>query len=164
CLVAGLFFAIPQFLVSNHLGPELVDIIASAVSIGAVYVLLKVWQPKKLWRFEGEAASDHTGPKPTTSAALPAWMPWIVLSTCVSVGGGFTPALNRLRTPPGKMPSLPLLALKGPPLVPRPTPEAATWAISWLSATGTALLVAGIISGLALGLSPKKLLSIYGKT
>src|SRR5215813_13548625 len=164
CLVAGLFFAIPQFLVSNHLGPELVDIIASAVSIGAVYVLLKVWQPKKLWRFEGEAASDHTGPKPTTSEALRAWMPWIVLSICVFVWGWFKADLNRISNPTWKMPFLHLLVLKGPPLVPRPTPEAATGAISGLSATGTALLVAGIISGRALGLSPKKLLAIYGKT
>src|SRR5512137_1103884 len=42
CLVAGLFFAIPQFIVSNFFGPSLVDIVAAIVSIGAMYVLLKV--------------------------------------------------------------------------------------------------------------------------
>jgi lactate permease len=46
CLVAGLFFAIPQFLVSNFVGPDLVDIISAAVSILATYSLLKFWQPK----------------------------------------------------------------------------------------------------------------------
>jgi lactate permease len=38
------------------------------------------------------------------------------------------------------------------------------WAFSGLSATGTALLVAGILSGLLLGLKPGQMLSIYGKT
>src|SRR5512139_1247146 len=51
CLVAGLFFAIPQFVVSNFFGPSLVDIVAAIVSIGAMYILVKVWQPKQIWRF-----------------------------------------------------------------------------------------------------------------
>ena len=164
CLVAGVFFAIPQYYVSNHMGPELVDIIASAISIGAVYVLLKFWQPKKTWRFEGEAATDHTGPKPTTAQALRAWTPWIILSICVFIWGYFKVELNKISNPTWKLPFLDKLVLKAPPLVPKPTPEAAVWAISWLSATGTALLIAGIISGLVLGLGPGKLLSIYGKT
>ena len=164
CLVAGVFFAIPQYYVSNHMGPELVDIIASAISIGAVYVLLKFWQPKKTWRFEGEAATDHTGPKPTTAQALRAWTPWIILSICVFVWGYFKVSLNKISNPTWELPFLHKLVLKAPPLVPKPTPEAAVWAISWLSATGTALLIAGIISGLVLGLGPGKLLSIYGKT
>ena len=164
CLVAGVFFAIPQYYVSNHMGPELVDIIASAISIGAVYVLLKFWQPKKTWRFEGEAATDHTGPKPTTAQALRAWTPWIILSICVFICGYFKVELNKISNPTWKLPFLDKLVLKAPPLVPKPTPEAAVWAISWLSATGTALLIAGIISGLVLGLGPGKLLSIYGKT
>ena len=54
--------------------------------------------------------------------------------------------------------------MKAPPLVPKPTPEGAIWAFSWLSATGTALLLTGIISGLVLGLGPGKLVSIYLKT
>src|SRR5215475_13421337 len=77
CLVAGIFFAIPQFLVSNYVGPALVDIIASAVSIGSLYVLLKFWQPKKNWRFPGEDEGRVAAHKvPSTAAAWKAWMPW----------------------------------------------------------------------------------------
>ena len=84
CLVAGVFFAIPQFLVSNFVGPELVDIIASGVSILAVYILLKFWQPAKIWRFEGEAqANKATETKVSSGAAVRAWMPWIILSVVV---------------------------------------------------------------------------------
>jgi lactate permease len=164
CLVAGVFFAIPQYIVSNHVGPELVDIIAAAVSIGAVYVLLKFWQPKKIWRFEGEAAADKNAPRPTAGKALRAWSPWLILSVMVFVWGYFKADLNKISNPVWKLPWLHNLVMKAPPLVPKPTPEAATWAISWLSATGTALLLTGIIAGLVLGLSPGKLFSIYLKT
>ena len=58
CLVAGLSFAIPQYVVSNFFGPSLVDIIAAACSIAATYLLLKVWQPKAVWRFPGEREAD----------------------------------------------------------------------------------------------------------
>ncbi|HVP61835.1 MAG TPA: L-lactate permease [Myxococcaceae bacterium] len=165
CLVAGLFFAVPQFLVSNFIGPELVDIVSAGVSILAVYVLLKFWQPKKIWRFEGEAQADKaTQTTVTTSEAWRAWMPWIVLSFSVFVWGFFKAELNKLSNPTWNLPWLHNLVLKAPPLVPKPTPESAIWALSWLSATGTGILVAAIISGLYLGLKPKQLLSIYGKT
>src|SRR5262249_11496486 len=58
CLVAGLAFAIPQFLVSNFHGPWVVDVIASAVSIAGLVLLLRFWQPKKIWRFAHERAAD----------------------------------------------------------------------------------------------------------
>src|SRR5437660_12237616 len=45
-LVAGLFFAIPQFLVSNFHGPWLVDVIASVCSLAALTLLLLLWHPK----------------------------------------------------------------------------------------------------------------------
>jgi lactate permease len=163
CLVAGLFFAIPQFIVSNYFGPELVDIIAAAVSILAVYVLLKFWQPKRVWRFEGEAASPANVQK-TSGEAWKAWTPWLILSVSVFVWGYFKVNLNKVSNPVWEIPGLHKLVLKAAPLVPKPTPEGATWAISWLSATGTALLVAGVLSGLFLGLKPGQLLSTYVKT
>src|SRR6516165_1301395 len=53
CLVAGVSFALPQFLVSNFHGPWVVDIVASGVSIASIVVLLRFWQPKTVWRFAG---------------------------------------------------------------------------------------------------------------
>ena len=165
CLVAGVFFAVPQFLVSNYVGPELVDIVASAVSIGAVYVLLKFWQPKKIWRFEGERHLDSgSAVKVSTAAAWKAWMPWIILSVAVFIWGFYKAELNKVSNPTWQLPWLHNLVLKAPPLAPKPMPEGATWAFSWLSATGTGILIAAIIAGLALGLKPRQLIAIYGKT
>jgi lactate permease len=106
CLVAGVSFAIPQYYVSNHWGPALVDIVASIVSIVAMYGLLRVWQPKSVWRFADEAphvsASEAALPKSVGAAATAhppgvqrhsfgeafmAWLPWLVLSVLVFIWG-----------------------------------------------------------------------------
>src|SRR6478609_1467509 len=48
-LVSGLSFAIPQYLVSNYIGPELVDVIAAISSMVCLVLFLRVWQPKTIW-------------------------------------------------------------------------------------------------------------------
>ena len=48
-LVAGVSFAVPQFLVSNFHGPWLVDVIAAICSMGALTLFLKFWHPKQVW-------------------------------------------------------------------------------------------------------------------
>ena len=166
CLVAGVFFAVPQFLVSNYIGPALVDIIAAAVSIVATWVLLKFWQPKTHWRFEGESSGKENLVKPSPAEAFRAWMPWLVLSVLVFVWGlpqvkGW---LNGFWNPTFQWPNLHNLVLKAPPLAPKPSPEAATYSFNLLSATGTALLLTGIISGLLLGIKPGRLLGIFLNT
>jgi lactate permease len=169
CLIAGLFFAVPQFLVSNFYGPSLVDIIAAAVSILATYVLLKFWQPKRIWRFEGEAPAKEVKVH-SKAEAWTAWMPWIVLSIIVGIWGAppiknfWNTTWNGVLAPGFKIPYLHNLMLRAPPLTPKPTPEAAVYVLNFISATGTALLLTGIISGLILGLSAGKLFGVYLKT
>ncbi|MGO8971417.1 MAG: L-lactate permease [Myxococcaceae bacterium] len=167
CLVAGVFFAVPQFLVSNFHGPALVDIVASAVSIVATYVLLKFWQPKKIWRFEGEHDGVEGLKKHSRADAWKAWMPWIILSVLVGVWGTGTvkdfwnKSLGGIFAPAFHIPGLHNLVLRAPPLVTKPTPEGAVYVLNYLSATGTALLLTGVLSGLLLGLSVGKLARVY---
>ncbi|HME91945.1 MAG TPA: L-lactate permease [Myxococcaceae bacterium] len=184
CLVAGLAFAIPQFLVSNFHGPWVVDVIASAVSIAGLVLLLRFWQPKKIWRFAHERAADAArglvhgaAParslgaaaaqpgvmRPSTREAWIAWMPWIILSVFVFAWGlpQMKGWLNGIHNPTWKIPFLHNLVLRAPPVVPKPTPEAAVFSLNYLSATGTGLLLSGILSGLLLGIRPRQLLGIY---
>src|SRR6185503_7687447 len=62
-LVAGLFFAIPQFLISNFHGPWLVDIISAICSLTAIIILLRYWKPKTIWKIPGNeevvVSSEH---------------------------------------------------------------------------------------------------------
>jgi len=167
CLVAGLSFAIPQFLVSNFMGPNLVDIIAAAVSILAVYLLLKVWQPAHIWRFPEEREEPHYQAKQHSAGeAFLAWMPWLVLSVVVFVWG-YGPVkawMNSISAPTFDIPYLHNLVLKGPPVAKKISPEAARYTLNWISATGTGLMLSGIISGLWLGFGPGDLMAIYWKT
>lgn len=170
CLVAGLAFAIPQFLVSNYQGPALVDIVAAASSILAMYVLLKFWQPKRTWRFEGEADGTANLKRHSRADAWKAWMPWIILSVTVGFWGTNTVknflngSFGGLFAPAFKIPYLHNVVLRAPPLVPKPTAEAAVYSLNYLSATGTALLLTAILSGLFLGLSFKQLVGVYLRT
>jgi len=164
CLVAGLFFAIPQFVVSNFFGPSLVDIVAAIVSIGAMYVLLKFWQPKKIWRFEEERETAHAViKKHSAGEAFMAWMPWVVLTVLVFIWGlpSVKTWLNGIFAPSFEMSGLHNLVQKIPPVAKKPSLEAAKYTFNLLSATGTGLLITGIISGVWLGLGMGELFKTY---
>jgi lactate permease len=164
CLVAGLFFAIPQFVVSNFFGPSLVDIVAAIISIGAMYVLLKFWQPKKIWRFEEERETAHAViKKHSPGQAFMAWMPWIVLTVLVFIWGlpSVKTWLNGIFAPSFEMNGLHNLVQKIPPVAKKPSLEGAKYTFNLLSATGTGLMLTGIISGLWLGMGFGSLVKTY---
>ena len=167
CLVAGVFFAIPQFVVSNYFGPSLVDIVAAIVSIVAMYTLLKFWQPKNTWRFAEEKDLPHaTVKKHSGGEAFMAWMPWIVLTVLVFIWGlpSVKTWLNGIFAPSYEMIGLHNLVQKVPPVAKKPSLEAAKYTFNILSATGTSLMLTGIISGLTLGLGFGGLFKTYAHT
>lgn len=164
CLVAGLAFAVPQFVVSNFYGPSLVDIFAAASCIVVLYLFLKVWQPKAIWRFPEERELPQVESKRFAfGEAFMAWMPWIVLSVFVFVWG--LPAvkgwLNGLHNPTWEVPFLHNLVNKAPPVAKAVSPEAARYSLNYLSATGTGLLLSGVVSGLWLGVGVGGLVRTY---
>jgi lactate permease len=73
-------------------------------------------------------------------------------------------ALNGLFNPAFEVPRLHNAVWKVPPVALAPSPEPAVFALNALSATGTALLLAGILAGLTLGVRPGALLALYGRT
>ena len=190
CLVSGLSFAIVQFLVSNFYGPTIVDIVASIASILSLVTLLRFWQPRTTWRFDHDDDGDGNGGSaaspartrsgalagsPAAAAAQPhhsrreamiAWMPWMILSVLVFVWGlpQFKTFLNGLSIVNIPVPYLDKAVLRMPPVVPSPKAEDAIFTLNWLSATGTSLLLTGIISGLLLGLTPARMARVFWTT
>jgi len=184
-LVAGASFATSQYFVSNHHGPWLVDVISAVVSMICLIAFLMVWHPKRVWTFEGEEQktehrADHGYSRGEVARA---WLPWLILSVIVFCWGTMTgkkimntpekvfTSMASWSTPPSKItnPQFPVHGLnklveRVPPVVPKPTKEAAVFGLNWLSATGTSVLLSGIISGLIMGMPVAKIFSIYLKT
>jgi lactate permease len=176
-LVTGLSFAIPQFLISNYINPWIVDIGASLISMGCLILFLKVWQPKVLWlspalRGNDESASTMApakliDPAPLSTAELiTAILPWVILCAVLLVWGTdwFKAAVNPIFTWNYPVPELHQMINKVPPVVPVPTKESAVFSFTYLSFTGTGILIAAIISGFIMGLTPGKIISEYGRT
>lgn len=167
-LVAGVSFAVPQFLVSNYHGPWLVDIVASLSSIACVTIFLLVWHPKKIWGLNGHdedavARADHGY---TTGQVIKAWMPWAILSILVFFWGlpqvkGFLDGLSVVKIP---VMGLHNLIERVPPVVATPQKEAAVYTLNWLSATGTGILLAAVISGFVMGYSLTQMIKVYWET
>jgi lactate permease len=159
-LVTGLSFAIPQYLVSNFIGPELVDIIAALVSMAALVLFLRVWRPKTVWttaslkgREPDSAASRHQQPDSrqySRAEFVRAWTPWIILTVFVFIWG-LPPVkdyLNGVFAPKFPMDGLHNLIMRVPPVVPKAVPEAAVYVFNLLSATGTGILLSAIAGAL----------------
>jgi lactate permease len=183
-LVAGVSFTIPQILVSNFHGPWLVNIVAAVVSMICLIGFLFIWHPKKIWTFPGEESKGARAVHGySRSEVVRAWIPWVILSVVVFLWGTQTgknlmntpekvfPSLATWHTPPSAItnPAFPVTGLNNlvqrvPPVVPKPAKEPAVFSLNWLSATGSGILVAAILSGLVMRISIPNIFKIYGRT
>ncbi len=110
-LVAGASFALTQFAVSNFIGKELPDVLASLVSLICVIGFVQVWKPRDMEQYRAHLASvklgaegstaigeEHVpvpiplsstisteGGKPTAREAMLAWLPWVMVSAVVII-------------------------------------------------------------------------------
>lgn len=178
CLVTGVSFGTTQFLVSNLHGPWLVGIISAFVSLGCLVLLMSFWKPavsivkapptpeNRDTPVGPDARSAEAEPTATNTSSWKPWLPWIFLSVLVFLWGlpGVKNFLNAVFAPNIAVPWLDNSVQRMPPIVPTPTLEHATFSFNALSATGTALLLAGILAGFCLGFGPTRLLGIYCRT
>jgi lactate permease len=175
-LVVGISFAAAQLGISNLHGPWLTAIGASLASIASLVLLLRWWQPKTRMRVEGghAAAETHALLAPaSTPAATPdrrtlrrAWLPWIILVVVVFLWGlpaikALLDALFRIQWP---FPGLDRLVQRVPPVVIKPEVERAVLNVNLLSATGTAILISGVVAGLVMGLRITRILRTWGRS
>ena len=189
--VIGGTFAAVQFLWSNYVGFELVDIVASVASMVAGVVVIRLWRPRRVWRFERDlepdqilsettGAAGQNSPDPLTVRRITrAWMPFALLTVTVLVWG--IPAIKPWGTPAVKdwldqklswKPELSWLHLKiakGPAVTGHESPmpedfEKAQVDIVPLSSTGTAVFLAAVASGLLLGLPPSRMAHLLAGT
>ncbi|CAM4035473.1 L-lactate permease [Bacillus mobilis] len=175
--VAGSSFAITQFITATFLGPELPDITSALVSLVSLSLFLKVWQPKEIYQSKeanSEVAATTTAtsmPKLTVGKVVKAWSPFIILTVMVVI---WSQSFFKALFAPGgaleslvfkfEVPGLHNLVMKAEPIVNKPTPYEAILKFDVLSATGTAILIACIISIFILKMSAKDAVVTFKET
>ena len=179
-LVVGISFASMQFFWSNHMDSNLVDITAGLFSLLCTVLFLLFWKPKRIWRFaedpETSGPSAEAGKHYTKGQIFKAWVPFLILSLFVFLWGykpvkdwmnvHTTPAWVTADGKPNGGWNTPLhrMISRDKPVVPKPTPEGAKFPFIWLSATGTGCFLAAIVGGTIRGVSPLKLIRLFGHT
>jgi lactate permease len=197
-LVSGGSFASVQYAISNFWGPTLVDVGAGLTSLVSTTLLLRVWQPAEIWRFEGEEepteAEFATRPHYTRREVVSAWVPWVILMSCIFLwgvpqfrtlldGGLSSKALATRSTSEPlawweepnplagrtelkfEIPGLHQTIYRDVPAVPRrEKPEDAVFRLNWLSATGTSIFVAAVFSAAWMRIGPSRFLWIFAAT
>jgi len=179
-LVCGGSFAAIQFTTSNFHGPCLVDVLGGVGSMVALAIFLRFWQPREVWRFpdepEDDPAADPAADDPplTAGQVAYAWVPWAVLSIMVFLWGWPSSKVMLNGGPPerpnvlaGKskftldVPYLHQEVYRSGRVANMPNesdpardPEPAQYDLNWLSATGTGIFLAAVLSGLWLRIPP----------
>ena len=151
-LVAGLCFAISQFVFSNYHGPTLPDIMSAIITLVGLVILLRFWKPATIWRFEGEKPTVLTGKGYSFGEVIRAWIPFIILAVMVFFWGlpqfkAFLDGISgSIATKGFAWPMLDGMVSRTLPVVPAETPYAAFFKFGWLSAGGTAILLSGFFA------------------
>ena len=180
-VACGVSFAGMQFLVSNYVGAELTDIVSSLTCIIVMIAVLKLWKPKSIMRFEDDTPVTVAVTRHTAKELALAWMPYLLLVVYVLLWGA--PAIKRaidtwtngvlasalsassLSGMNGiTVPGLHNLIQRVPPVTAAPAPYAAIFTFNWLSASGTACLLATVTAALLLGLGPGPVVKAYKDT
>ena len=171
-LVGGGTFAIVQFLTSNYFGPELPDITAAIATLVVLPLFLRLWQPKRIFRFdESEAAHKEEIPHYSTGEIIKAWSPFIILTIFVMVWS--IAPFKKLFAKGGALESWVLsfdvsflnnIIVKTAPIVATDSKISAVYKFDWFSATGTAIILAAVVSTFVLKMRPARAIGVFGMT
>jgi lactate permease len=176
-LVAGLSFAIPQFLISNYHGPWVVDMVSAMISMLSVALFLKFWHPQHVWLSAGAgggtvprdlAEKERINHNHARDRVIAAWAPWVIVSVVLMLWAW--KAFKGIIDIKGAtfieyaIPGLDKMVERVAPVVAQPHPEAAVFKFGMLSSIGTGIFIAAIISGLVMRFSAREMIKTYGET
>ncbi|MCG8905951.1 lactate permease LctP family transporter [Pseudomonas sp. DP-17] len=187
-LVAGGTFAISQFLTSNFIGPELPDITSALLSMVCLTLFLRVWQPANVRETEfssinadgtatlgsvggGGGGGQRRESQYSFAQIFKAWSPFLILTVLVTI---WTMKPFKAMFLPGgaleswvaviPVPYLDQLVLKAAPIVANATPMPAIYKFDLVSASGTAIFLAALISMAILRIGVKSGAATFGET
>jgi len=180
-VACGVSFAGMQFFVSNYVGAELTDIVSSLTCILVMLGVMKFWTPKTIMRLEHDRPATVAMVRPSGRELVLAWLPYMLLVVFVLAWGepsikkaidtwtnGLLVSALSASSLSGlngiAVPGLHNLIQRVPPVTTAPAPYAAVFAFNWLSASGTACLLATLTAALLLRIRGALVLKAYTDT
>jgi L-lactate transport len=166
--LCGVVYASVQFLVSNFMGPWLTDILGSMLALVALLILLRLWQPRDSDQYRLAVQNPGTTQpvaKLSPAQVMLAWLPYLLLVVIIILWG--IPSVHDwldLATIKFPWPGLHNLVQRVPPVVTKAANYPATYNVNYLSAAGSAVFLAALLSAICLKVSPGKGLVILAKT
>jgi lactate permease len=174
-LVSGGSFAITQFVIGNYVNFQLVDILGGAVSMAATALFCRVWRPRTGYvmsdggvregKAEGPAgveAAAEVAPRRryTRAEVVKAWTPWVLLTGLVFLWG-LPKVKKEINERPGaavtwNVPAVHGVVYRTPPVVKKEMMDEAQFKFHWMSAAGTAIFIAALLSGVMARLSARQ--------
>jgi lactate permease len=164
-VLCGVAFGGTQFVVSNFIGPQLTDILSSLAAIGSLVLLFKFWKPKESFNFDEHSSAHVAPPRHATGELVTAWAPYLLLVVFVLLWG-YKPVQVMLNgvTRSFPWPGLHNVILRMPPVVAKPAPYGAPYTFNWLSAPGTACLIAALVSAVVLRMPVAQFARVFRST
>ncbi|MFG1989973.1 L-lactate permease [Actinoplanes sp. NPDC048988] len=162
-VLAGVVFAVAQFVASNYISVPLTDIIASLVAAAAVILLLRMWQPVSSYAEPGGGGGGGSVAvkRDTTIEVVRAYAPYLIIIVIFAIAN-LGPIKDALATEPWTVkfawPGLHVLGENGQPLA------STTFSFGWLPAAGTLMILAGVITAVVLRVRPGRALKAYADT
>jgi lactate permease len=156
-LVSGVSFAAGQFVTSNYLNYALTDVLSSLTALIATLLFLQVWKPAADPTF-AISTSVTTAVRQTAVPLWQGWLPWIVVSVVVIAWTNLKVfAIGAQAIPwPGLHNQIAITLYND-------KPYAAVWTFQPL-ATGTAILLAAVITAALVGVGPGRFITAVGAT
>jgi lactate permease len=167
-LICGVAFAVTQYVMSNFISIQLTDIVAALVAAGAVVVTLRFWSPATGEGrpsgavLRGGALREGPGAavrQDTRADVARAYAPYVIIIAVFGVAQlGLISDLLAKTTRKFSWPGLHVVGATGKPL------SLETFTLNWLPAAGSLLLIAGVLTMVALRVGVLDAVRAYGQT
>jgi len=169
-VVCGLVFGVAQYATSNFVSVPLADVVASLLSAAAVVALVRVWRPSRPYT-EPAVVAGGAADEPTAEFAervehpdaradvVKAYAPYaIIIAVFVVCQIAAVKKLLDKATIKFRWPGLDVVSPKGKPVT------LTEFTLNLLTTPGTQMLIAGVLTAVALRLSAPRALKAYGTT
>ncbi|MDE5591988.1 MAG: lactate permease LctP family transporter [Helicobacter sp.] len=175
-LIAGVSFAIVQYFTATKIGPELPDITSAIVSIIAVALFLKIWQPKSIFKFDGtDGATNESSTTQSTKSfskkdIFLAWLPFILLIIAIIIWT--QPWFKHMFAKDGPLNFLVFTfnieelagIMQSQPVVTEPKAVKSTFTLPLINTVGTCILFVAILTMIILKIKVSTAITTFGET